>query len=299
VNTPGPRLVTVLLLLAVGITACGRSEQTTGPAADAAAASEAAEVRSRLPVSASPSPEDEPSVEVSVPPQPAALARNPLYRTGRLPAARCREPRREPTSVASVRAYYTELLACLNKAWAPAVREAGFTFRPPRLVVTKGRSAASPCEFAAGQPYYCGGTIFMDAQTDIDAYDDDPEGARVWMAFTLGHEYGHHVQTLVGIMATRYERSLTLNGVDAALEESRRFELQASCLAAVYLGADRSSFPITDAWRDAFDYLVRNSDDPERDHGKPANHGYWSVAGLDAADPAVCNTYTAGSALVS
>ena len=85
-----------------------------------------------------------------VPPQPATLAKNPLYRIGRLPASRCAEPEHEPTSLASVRAYYGELLACMNKAWAPAIRKAGFTFRPPKLVVTEGRSASSPCECADG-----------------------------------------------------------------------------------------------------------------------------------------------------
>ncbi|TCM38950.1 hypothetical protein [Kribbella sp. VKM Ac-2568] len=102
-------------------------------------------------------------------------------------------------------------------------------------------------------------------------------------------------QALTGILQARYH----LNGVDAALEESRRIELQASCLAGVYLAADRKSFPITADWAGEYDYLVHNTDDPERDHGRRANHGGWSLAGIDTGDPAACNTYLAASPLVS
>jgi predicted metalloprotease len=299
VNIRGPGLIAACLLFALLVTGCTQDNPTASSDADVAAASEVAKARSELASSTPSSPSEEPSVEISVPPQPATLAKNPLYRIGRLPASRCAEPEHEPTSLASVRAYYSELLTCMNKAWAPAIHKAGFTFRPPKLVVTEGRSASSPCEYTDRLAYYCGDTIYMDATTDIDYYADDPDLALVWMAFNFGHEYGHHVQALAGILQAKYQRGLTLNGVDAALEESRRVELQASCLAGVYLGADRAWFPITSDWLDGYDYVVRNTLDPEHDHGKRANHGQWSIAGLDAADPAACNTYIAGSALVS
>ncbi|ADB30381.1 protein of unknown function zinc metallopeptidase putative [Kribbella flavida DSM 17836] len=241
----------------------------------------------------------EPSERVSAPPQPAVLTKNPLYRAGRLPAARCKAPRYAVTSVATARTFYTELLRCMNKAWQPVIRKAGFTFQPPKLVVTNGQSPSSPCEFADGQAYYCHGTISMDAAPDLAGMELQPVSTKIWMAFNFGHEYGHHVQVLTGMLEANYERGLTLNGVEVALEESRRVELQASCLSGVFLGADRASIPVTADWRERYQSIVGTGNDPERDHGSPKNHERWSLAGLDAADPAACNTYVAASAQVS
>lgn len=297
-NTRGPRLIAACLLFALLITGCTKEDQAASSEAEAAA-SEAAKARSAVATGTPSAPSEDPSAQISVLPQPSELAKNPLYRVGKLPASRCPEPQHAPTSLASDRAYYTEFLGCLNKAWAPAIRKAGFSFQPPKLVVTEGRSASSPCEYTDGLAYYCDGTIYMDAATDIAYYKENQERTRIWMAFNFAHEYGHHVQAMTGILKAWYDRGVTLNGVDAALEESRRAELQASCLAGVYLGADRDWFPITGDWADEYDYLVHHTRDPERDHGKRANHGQWSIAGLDAADPAACNTYLAASPLVS
>jgi uncharacterized protein len=298
VKTRGPRLIAACLLFALFITGCTKEDQAASSEAEAAA-SEAAMARAAVATGTPSAPSEDPSAQISVPPQPSELAKNPLYRVGKLPASRCPEPQHAPTSLVSARAYYTEFLGCLNKAWAPAIRKAGFSFQPPKLMVTEGRSASSPCEYTDGLAYYCDGIIYMDAATDIAYYKEDQERAMIWMAFNFGHEYGHHVQALTGILDARYERAVTLNGVDAALEESRRVELQASCLAGVYLGADRDWFPITGDWADDYDYLVHHTRDPEHDHGKRANHGQWSIAGLDAAEPAACNTYLAASPLVS
>jgi predicted metalloprotease len=203
------------------------------------------------------------------------------------------------TSLSTVRDFYTELLRCMNKAWAPLIRAAGFTFQAPKLVVTKGQSNSSPCEFADGLAYYCDRTIYMDAKADLSVRRVHPDVVKVWMAFDFGHEYAHHVQALTGILQAKYQRGLTLNGVDLALEESRRLELQASCLSGVYFGADRATLPVTAGWRTAYRWIVSNSNDPARDHGNNQSLTRWAMAGLDAADPAACNTYTAGSTQVS
>jgi hypothetical protein len=253
VNTRGPGLIAACLLVALLITGCTKEDQAASSEAEAAV-SEAAKARSAVATGSPSAPSEDPSAQVSVLPQPSELAKNPLYSVGKLPASRCPEPQHAPTSLASARAYYTEFLGCLNKAWVRAIRKARFSFQPPKLVVTEGRSASSPCEYTDGLAYYCDGTIYMDAATDIAYYKENQERTRIWMAFNFAHEYGHHVQAMTGILKAWYERGVTLNGVDAALEESRRAELQASCLAGVYLGADRGWFPITGDWVDDYDY---------------------------------------------
>src|SRR6266705_346346 len=95
------------------------------------------------------------------------------------------------TSLRNVQAYYAQFVGCLNRAWGPVIRKAGFTFTPPKLVVVLGKSPSSPCHAYDGPAYYCGDTIYIDAKDDLDGYKDDPEWATTWMAVIIGHEYGH------------------------------------------------------------------------------------------------------------
>jgi len=118
------------------------------------------------------------------------------------------------------------------------------------------------------------------------------------MAFVIGHEYGHHVQALTGMAEVSYRRGLKLNGVELALEESRRYELQASCFGGVFFGADGGGFRKDPDWPDDFKGMVGSTDDPAYDHGSAKNHARWSIAGFRAADPAACNTFAAPATAV-
>jgi len=267
--------------------------ETTDDDPALAAASEAAKARQVVPTTV---PSTTPPAKVTAPPQPAELTKNPIYRVGKL-TAHCPEPKYEPTTVANIRAYYVESVRCLNAAWAPAIRKAGFEFTAPKLDVVAGRSPDLPCD---GDAYglYCGGTIYINAQVDLDDFRDDPVPAKGWMAFVIGHEYGHHVQALTGMAEVRYRRGLKLNGVEVALEESRRAELQADCFAGVYYGANRA-FTRAAAWPMFFEHMAESTSDPDYDHGSAKNQGSWSHRGFTTADPAVCNTYVASSDQVS
>lgn len=226
------------------------------------------------------------------------VARNKLYITGVLPASRCREPSPRPTSRATVLAYYSQFLPCLDKVWRPTILETGNAFRSPRLVVYAARSISSPCGPMTGA-HYCGSneTIYMNAIEDIDNYR---KASKVWtrtdMAFTIAHEYGHHVQRLTGILEASWDRQHALSNRDLALEENRRRELQASCLSAVYLGANKKFFPVSGSFYRWWRWKVYNHGDqwnPQRDHGDKKNHGWWSMRGFNTGNPYLCNTFLA------
>jgi len=231
------------------------------------------------------------------------VLQNPLYKVGRIPASRCKEPTTRPTSVVKVKAYYTEFVSCLNKAWAPVIRKAGFEFQAPKLQVSSGPLADKAFCDIRSSAVYCNGTIYMHADFDLkNQRIHDPLWTRTTMAFLIAHEYGHHVQAMTGILGASATREDYINGVDEHLAESRRRELQASCLSGVYLGADKQFFPASGSWLQKWKYTVRNRGDewnPQRDHGNKTNHGRWSQAGFDTADPASCNTFTAKPATVS
>jgi predicted metalloprotease len=121
------------------------------------------------------------------------------------------------------------------------------------------RAAGIRANVDDGRDYYCGGTIYMDAETRLALYREDPDEALAWMALALGHEYGHHVPALTGVLAALYDREVPLNGVDAHLEDTRRTELQASCYSGDYIGADRNYFPVSPEWLDAWGLVIRNA----------------------------------------
>lgn len=230
------------------------------------------------------------------------VAQNPLYRVGRLPASRCKEPSARPTSVANVRKYYAEYIACLDKVWKPVIEKAGFTFVPPRLDVFTGNTRTL-CNVQDSAAYCDGGTISMNATFDIENYRKyNKLWTRTTMAHLVAHEYGHHIQRLTGISDASATRSSYLNGVDAPLQESRRIELQASCLSGVYLGSDRSYFPVSGSWRQRWLWTISHRGDEwgtQRDHGSSKSHSRWTRRGFDTSSPAACNTFTASATSVS
>ena len=252
--------------------------------------------------SASPSPSGPTTTVVPLADENRLVLQNRLYKVGRLPASRCKEPTVRATSIAKVRAYYNQFLTCLNKAWAPVIRKAGYQFWAPQLQVYSGKTSTSPCTLTS-TAVYCNGVIYMDAGYDIKNYrDSDRLWARTTMAFLIAHEYGHHVQAMTGMLVASHTRETYLNGSAAQLAESRRRELQASCLSGVYLGADKQFFPARGSFLNRWKWTVRNRGDqwnPERSHGNKTNHGRWSLRGFEAGDPAACNTFIAKPATVS
>jgi uncharacterized protein len=296
-------LVVAGLLVAIVASGCGRADDGVG-AADAAA-SEAVNARSALPSVSTPVPSVPEKIEQI--PQPAALTGNGLYRAGRPVATGCREPAVRPSSLAAARIFFQRAVACLDRSWAPVVRKAGFVFRPVQLVVTVGQSPSSPCDVSDGRSFYCNDTtIYIDAEESLAAYREAAtEADRTWvltsMGFLISHEYGHHLQALTGISTAQYRLLQKVSNVDFDLEESRRHELQASCLGAAFFGANPSWFSAADRLAELQKIVGQLGDewDTERTHGQSKNHSAWSLKGLAAGSPAVCNTYTVISDRVS
>jgi predicted metalloprotease len=218
----------------------------------------------------------------------------------------CRESPARPSTVAGARANYARLQACLAKAWPTAVRRAGYTFRPATVMAFSG-SVTTPCGtgYDTGPPFYCGSnqTIYMNLREDVGnytRYNHTPGQvwARMWMLHQFAHEYGHHVQRLTGILGANWELRYSAPTRSAALELSRRLELQASCFSDVFIGANSSTYPITGQSYAQWAWLIGNVTDRADDHGDATNHSFWARRGYDSRDPASCNTFTAPPARV-
>lgn len=241
----------------------------------------------------------------------ATVARDGFYTSMRQRSIGCRERRVALNSANNLRTYYTNVMNCLNRAWAPQLRTGRDPITPPRVVFWTGY-VQSPCSGGSRVSFYCSvsQTVYLKYDDDIRLWNRSSGSAnrafaRMWVTYTAGHEYGHHLQHLTGILAAAHRLQYEAPDRRAALEVSRRIELQASCLATVFLGAHRSSYGITgldlSVYRRYIEARTGDENNPTgtRSHGRRASHRYWAARGFGSLTSASCNTFIASASKVS
>jgi predicted metalloprotease len=251
-----------------------------------------------------PTPKPKPKTRALTPYE--LVAKNKIYRSGAVQASRCTEPPYRPTTFAATKAYYNRMLPCLNRSWWLSMKRVGVSFRAPHVIVYGG-NIKTPCGIERGtRGFYCGGneTIYMPFAVDYKNYKINPMYTRAWMLNTFAHEYGHHVQQVSGIFGASFARQATMADPNNRLQESRRRELQASCLGSAYLGADAAFIPMRGELLSSWKFAVANAGDefaPNkiRDHGAKANHNLWSTRGYTSKNPNLCNTWVVPGKYVS
>jgi uncharacterized protein len=248
----------------------------------------------------------QPTVTVTATPVPDAVRvkQNGLYKAGRVAAVNCTEPKVKPNTEANALRYYQAMMPCLNRAWAPLVRKAGYEFRPPKLVLwAKNQSA---CTSEGDLSFYCGDdeTINVRVGDDVKLFGRNAEAGRSHLQNTIAHEYAHHVQMLTNILISSSSREGWAKTEAAKLEENRRMELQAQCLAAAFLGANKSALRLTGERLEQWEWQTQHSGDEynpkkKRDHGSRKSQWAWSAPAFKSANPASCNTFVVPAAKVS
>lgn len=235
------------------------------------------------------------------------LQKNKIYTSGKVAAVSCKEPAIKPDSQSAILRYYQALLPCLNKAWEPIVKRAGYDFRAPKLrLQTSQATSEDTCTGESDTAFYCGydESINISWKHDLANYKDSPEGARVWMLDTMAHEYGHHVQEMTEMLTAETSREGWTNSKAMKLEWSRRLELQATCFGAAFLGANKKPLGLSGEKLRLWQWEVQHSGDeynPKkvRDHGSRKSNWAWSDPGFKSASPASCNTFSAPATKVS
>lgn len=200
-----------------------------------------------------------------------------------------------------------KFIACVqNNVQSFWQRTLGAKYQPGKLVLFTDatRSGCGAAESATG-PFYCPADnqvyldlgFFGDLQTKLKA-----KGGDFAEAYIMAHEYGHHVQTLLGT-----ERKVRALQARASKTDSNalsvKMELQADCYAGVwghsaFAGGKVDSSEIGDALDaaaavgdDRLQKAARGTVRPESfTHGTSADRQKWFMVGMDSGDYTKCNT---------
>ncbi len=193
----------------------------------------------------------------------------------------------------------------LDEYWSGAFEASGNQYQAPSTVLfTDAVNTACGGASSAVGPFYCplDQTIYLDLgfyeqlETQFGA-----EGGPFAEMYVIAHEYGHHVQNLLGLLEA---------GRDAGAEGGAvRTELQADCFAGVWGGnAVDTGFlePLTpDQIAQALDAASVIGDDriqettqgqvnPETwTHGSSEQRQQWFTTGLEARSADACDTFEA------
>jgi predicted metalloprotease len=123
----------------------------------------------------------------------------------------------------------------VQRTWDEKFQQAGRQYEKTQIVLfTQGVQTACGSASSAVGPFYCPGdrkvyldqSFFKELETRFGAGGDFAE------AYVIAHEFGHHVQTVLGIEPQ--VRKAQQEDPDSANELSVRMELQADCLAGVW-----------------------------------------------------------------
>lgn len=196
------------------------------------------------------------------------------------------------------------IVSDIQAFWGATFSASGRDYRETKLVLFDGatQSSCGPASSATG-PFYC--PADQKVYLDLGFFDElrsrfGAQGGDFAMAYVVAHEFGHHIQTVLGIS----ERVQDLAAQDPGQRNSLsvRQELQADCLAGVWAhsaASDLEPGDIEEALSAAAavgDDRIQESTtgriDPERwTHGSAEQRVAWFDTGFRSGNADDCDTF--------
>jgi predicted metalloprotease len=197
----------------------------------------------------------------------------------------------------------------VDDVWRTIFQRSGRTYEPPAAVVLYDQSTGTGCGLgqSAMGPFYCPADhkVYLDLSFWRELEGRFGAGGEAARAYVIAHEIGHHVQSLTGASAEARR-----TGARGPTSGSVRLELQADCYAGVWAAhaAEASNGEVALDPRDIEDGLraaaAVGDDTLQRQaqgrvapdaftHGTSAQRTRWFRKGVEAGDPAACDTFGA------
>jgi len=193
----------------------------------------------------------------------------------------------------------------VQDTWTRLFQEAGRQYEPTKLVLFE-QATQTGCGSASSAtgPFYC--PLDRKVYVDLGFFQELRErfGAPgdFAQAYVIAHEFGHHVQTILGINeSVRQEQQ---ENPDAANELSVKMELQADCFAGVWGHSAYADQQLSEGdlqeglgaaaavGDDRIQERTQGRVDPERwTHGSAEQRTQWFRRGFDGGDPNACDTF--------
>ncbi|GAA5119603.1 hypothetical protein GCM10023339_33620 [Alloalcanivorax gelatiniphagus] len=195
----------------------------------------------------------------------------------------------------------------LEEYWSTELPEQGDTEFTPSQINTFAGGVQTGCGQATSQvgPFYCPAdqNIFLDTTFFADVLEGQlgGQGGDFVEPYVLAHEYGHHIQNLMGTMG----QVRTQQGADS---DAVRLELQADCYAGMWTAHAEDSELITldDAdIAEALDSAKAVGDDRIQQrsgqgvdqegwtHGSSEQRMAWFTRGYEEGTLEACDTFSA------
>ncbi|WP_017623611.1 neutral zinc metallopeptidase [Nocardiopsis chromatogenes] len=209
----------------------------------------------------------------------------------------CAVPDLDPSSDASWDRFTSELGVCLNDLWRPRLEELGLRVADPEFATTDTDPAMFADDQGTTMAYYDGDervvTVVVPNVAELSEEFPARGQEAIWSAL-IGHEYGHHVQQVTGVLDKTYDMEVKASSEEGSLRALRRTELQAECMGGIAmrgLGYDTAEIERVN------EVLNGGGDLPT--HGTSENRREWYEQGSTGDTLAACNTFEAPADEVS
>ena len=207
--------------------------------------------------------------------------------------------------------FVSQILRSTEVVWTDTFRQMGRNYENPKLRLFRDSypTACGEGQAAAG-PFYCPNDRFV--YLDLGFFDlmtqELNAPGQFAHAYVIGHEVGHHVQNLLGILG-RVDAQRQRSNAAQSNALSVKIELQADCFAGVWARRAQSER----GWRleqgdietalnaasmigdDTLQKKARGTVVPESfTHGTSAQRVTWFKRGIDSGDINQCDTFGTG-----
>ena len=219
-------------------------------------------------------------------------------------------PAHAPPANDEMAKFVGKVLAETEDTWRNVFREAGSSYRDPKLVLFSGATptACGTGETAQG-PFYCplDEKVYIDLAFYQDLRDRFQAPGEFAEAYVIAHEVGHHVQNLLGIANKVHSAQQSARSETQANALSVRMELQADCFAGVWAKRADSMKHILEPGEieqaltaasaigdDRLQKKARGYAIPETfTHGSSEQRVRWFKRGIETGNMNQCDTFSA------